>query len=75
MSLPGPPYCPSCQCPIPRTGEYCQKCRNEKGYEFDECICYSDCPENCSSKLKHYCCCSIAFDIESCLAPTNDHDC
>lgn len=70
-----PPYCPSCGCVITREGVYCQSCRTEYGYESDDCTCYSDCPEDCTSKLEHYCCCSNAIDIENCRAPDDKHYC
>lgn len=55
------PYCGHCGCVIPREGGYCQSCRNDYGYENDECTCFEDRPENCLSKLEHYCCCSDAI--------------
>lgn len=68
-----PPYCPHCGCVINREGVYCQSCRNEHGYESDNCVCYEDCPGNCVSKLEHYCCCTIVIDIDDCRS--NNHDC
>ena len=61
-----PPYCPHCGCMMPREGEYCQSCRVEHGYESDECTCYVYNPEDCTSKLEHYCCCED--DDDSCRA-------
>ena len=67
------PFCPSCGCIMPREGVYCQLCRIKYGYEYDECICYSDAPESCTSKLEHECCCDLAFNALSCRAVK--HDC
>jgi hypothetical protein len=68
-----PPFCISCGCMISRLGARCQSCCNKYGYKYDECICYSDSPEECVSKLEHYCCCSTAFDTSACRAP--EHEC
>jgi hypothetical protein len=70
---PKPPYCSGCGVIIPRTGDYCLGCRIEKGYESDDCTCYSNCPEECKSKLEHNCCCTNTFDTANCLA--TEHDC
>ena len=46
---------------------------NKCGYESDDCICYFDFPENCKSKLEHYCCCNI-YDKGECLAKKHDDE-
>jgi hypothetical protein len=70
-----PPYCEHCGCVVPREGIYCQSCRSSYGYESADCVCYEDSPDNCASKLKHYCCCTVTFDTEDCKAPEHKHDC
>ena len=69
------PFCPGCGCVILREGQHCQSCRIKHGLEYDECTCYSDCPEDCKSKLEHDCCCMNALDIDECRAPDWKHDC
>lgn len=71
---PGGPFCPGCECVIDREGAHCQSCRIKFNVEYDECVCYSESPEECQSKLEHYCCCSLVEDTDICKAPDNKHD-
>jgi hypothetical protein len=67
------PYCPGCQCLIDREGNYCFSCRVKFNLKEDICICYMESPEECKSKLKHYCCCTNVFSTSDCRA--EEHDC
>jgi hypothetical protein len=58
------PFCTGCKCIIPRQGQFCQSCRRKLNLPYDDCVCYSQSPEECKSKLEHDCCCPD----EGCLA-------